>query len=249
MCPFRAGSLALVLSLIIAGSDAQRTYRRSCDCEPTADGKCSYTLLLPLAAAGTCSDATAPIGNQSAWSASYEQVAALRGNVSRLSDWLADQARLLTQLQGSVLTMQRAIAGAPLSPGGGSVDVSAVVAQHATAIASLRYNVNNLHRIVDGVAETVDGLRRNFTRLDAVGGAAPSPGGDSGVESRVNRLSRDVVRLTDVTRHLCRKRGLLVSGQTRSILDASISLSSRHSARHDRSKTRLTASGAWCPGE
>ncbi len=39
---------ALLLLCLVHQSAAQRTYLRTCDCEYVMDGKCAYTLLLPL---------------------------------------------------------------------------------------------------------------------------------------------------------------------------------------------------------
>ena len=45
---FKTWCLYLVLLSSLHNVSSQRTYMRTCDCEYVVDGKCAYTLLLPL---------------------------------------------------------------------------------------------------------------------------------------------------------------------------------------------------------
>ena len=52
-------TIVLILSALCSTATPQRTARRTCDCEPTLDGRCAYTLVLPASGnvldGGACS--------------------------------------------------------------------------------------------------------------------------------------------------------------------------------------------------
>ena len=92
----------------------QRTYRRTCDCEYTIDGRCAYTLLLPAPAEGTKGQCPQVEGDKEG-EGDREQLMAhveqLKANVTDLKLVTGDQARMLSQLQSLLLTQQEKLNG------------------------------------------------------------------------------------------------------------------------------------------
>lgn len=82
----------------------QATYQRSCDCEYMLDGKCAYTLLLPTTNqdGGSCS---VPPQNQTI----SDAVQNLTATVDMFYQMSLDQARLLAQLQGTIIFLQQSV--------------------------------------------------------------------------------------------------------------------------------------------
>ena len=107
----------LLLCLTLPACWNQRTYRRSCDCEYTAAGRCAYTLLLPVPMSGeqspACpkggatdhsSRADPPLGGSSA--ALAERLRLLGADVTDMRENAAEQSWMLNRLQSAMIGVQ-----------------------------------------------------------------------------------------------------------------------------------------------
>ena len=102
----------LSLLLLLPAYHNQRTYRRTCDCEYTTDGRCAYTLLLPVTTTdsspvcprdgATNNDNNKPQGGSS----DNDVLRHLTSNVTEMREYAARQSWMLNQLQSAILTLQ-----------------------------------------------------------------------------------------------------------------------------------------------
>lgn len=227
------------LSLVLV-VQAQRTYRRTCDCEYTVDGKCAYTLLLPQAdSCPTSGGDQANLGPGNDMTA--DTLDNLERNVSALWSTNGEQSRMLNQLQSMLLTQQQALtllqqsnmsAPAPDIPEYQIQEARLLTLEHdldtqRSRLIALQELLTNNTQLVKSLSEDLESLQ---TRVNA---------------------TQEVLR-----RHfLCSERGLLVSGSQVNISDEMMSASSQFNENHQAPRGRINTRaddmtfGAWCPGK
>lgn len=121
-----------VLVCLVALIDAQRTYRRHCECEYAVNGQCAYTLLLPTTPSG---EMACPLTNSS------DSLGRLQDDVSALQAWTGEQAKAVVTLQNAVNSLT--------DSGGNGTDSAAMDAVRA-AVERLNRTVVELAALCRG---------------------------------------------------------------------------------------------------
>ncbi len=235
----------------------QRTFMHTCDCEYITNGKCAYTLLLPVG--DNVVDATCPEGGGQSGGNNTEsmedfrlELGRLQANISDLHVWTASQARLLSQLQGIILhRWNRNDSVTDLE----SLDIAA--------------NVSNLAAMVQNLSSAVEDTRSGLVQATAsLQGTGQRLGN---IEGRLLTLETENARLANLSQSyqtaleelrsegrstrdyaLCGRKGLLVSGPEESLPDDMISASTSYDTSHGPTQARINntgSPGAWCPSE
>lgn len=111
--------LVFIISLTSGLAISQKTYMRACDCEYIVDGKCAYTLYLPVPTNSaqntgpTCPKSVTETNTAKEQSMRIESVETtldlVQSNLSRLRDITAQNARLLLDVQNKVISLQHVV--------------------------------------------------------------------------------------------------------------------------------------------
>lgn len=103
-------SCFVAVSFFLTLNDCQRTYQRSCECEKTVDGKCAYTLVLPVDTGGnsgsncnggcltTSNDSTSKINNS---------LNSLGRSIDSIQVWTGEQAKMMVVLQNRLASLEQ----------------------------------------------------------------------------------------------------------------------------------------------
>lgn len=247
-----------LLVLVVLCVRAQRTFMRTCDCEYTVDGKCAYTLLLPLTqeALPNCDSHLPPNTAENVQS----RLKDLSSNVSQLGGWLAEHSRILNQLQSALIAQQRA----PVGPNNTvtfdntTLDLIRHAHEQNTRIGALEMQVASMQVLNSQYSTNLETLRKNLTVLmNQVSVLSKS------MNQSMEELARQDVSISwlsniaTVVEHrlghlLCLQKGVLVSGPHSAIDTSHIQVSSQYDDTHGPARGRLNNTGvpgAWCPGE
>ena len=240
---------------------AQRTFLRSCDCDYMIDGKCAYTLLLPVGGSSeTCPQTSDPTYTNQIQN-SIEQ---LDQNVTKLALWLSEQARILNNVQGTVINLQESISSTNidsdsiLSASADSSSIISTINDHSVSITNIQEQVQQLNAASQSVDtdimtlySTTAILREEYTNLQQSVGESSQI-----IEQQALTIQELTDTLTDLqvryASALCNTRGLLVSGPIVNIPDSSIKPSTQFDPTHGANRSRIFVSeapGAWCPGK
>ena len=227
-----------VIAAILSTSSSQRTYVRSCDCEYTVNGKCAYTLLLPIYNGSGANAVGACDASSSSSSSTSAAVSNLHANVSYLLTWSHETTRLISQLQGILLSLTAGNDSSTCRSGGCSdVVVTAAVEKQAadianvtTSLAGLTANVRALNYAMTSLSVNVSGLQQAIANQ----------------KLKIDTLTAEVLMLTEWT---CQKRSRLFSGPSQ-LIDGSVSFSSVYSDTFtSMNQFAIDSSSAWCPGK
>jgi len=212
-------SLLWLLTLVTL-SGAQRTYQRHCDCEYSVDGRCAYTLLLPMTNSG---EMTCPLVNSS------ESLSRLQDDVGALQTWTGEQAKAIVTLQNTVSTLTDAVQRLQ------DADHDEDGARESTDTPS-----DSQSDAIDAVKAAVDQLNRTMVELTALCRSRCSD------DDQLTRLERQLVGKY----RLCRVRGLIISSINNSAITASSvnHLASASDVRIN-STSYYNDSGSWCPSD
>ena len=251
------------LSLGIFGlycvTSAQKTHSRACQCEKTINGQCAYTLMLPVnqgSENGVCPSTSSEEGSTEELEMALQQ---LTQNVSDLQSWTGEQAKTLVSLQNIAnehRMMIAAIQSIPFTRGNGSCEqcnaLQELVEHQQSMFESLSTTVAEQSATVSSMAqaaqESLDSIQTSQEQLLEA-------------NSRIAELVRLSTSLEEElidlqsNYHLCKARGLLVSGTMVSIPDANIEGSSTFDEKHTPDRVRIftesddQGSGAWCPSK
>jgi len=190
----------LYLWLLWLAAEGQVTFHRSCDCEYVVNGKCAYTLMLPLGNSGTCS------GDSGATATLQQSVTLLQQNVSALRDWLSEQSRLLAQAQSGVIALQQGVAA--LSPGlcnETSPNIAQQLRDHDSQVVALQSAVARVHETAAGVAKVVRRLEETTTELGRkLTAHARLAETIDNATATVDRMATDVRQLKMLDGYTCR---------------------------------------------
>ena len=238
---------------------------RSCDCEPTPDGKCAYTLMLPMTTSETtCSTDGEPSDSKdtgliSRLDSLEETVLNLQQNISQVNKWTADQARMLSQLQSKLLEysgiLERGLDGQNASENINCTEcarVMGILDQQNNTVDRIRNSIVNLERDIRNIQEMHQSLKG---KLEDMVHASSEIGNLSQklqeAQLDINSAYSEMKGLKEEY-FLCKKKGLLVSSDAGYIEDAAITASSFISgleAVKSRIKTQDDlSSSAWCAG-
>lgn len=151
------GRLLQAVLLMSAVCASQKTYARSCDCEYMVDGKCAYTILLPVGSDSVSSNCD--VAQMTTESISY-----LANNVSFLWQWMANQTNLLSELQRTVIAVQNYVISNTRVVCSPSVDNQTGTSLSDSAIAML---MEQIHTLLNQSADTVFFSMAQASRLTA----------------------------------------------------------------------------------
>ena len=91
-------------------NDCQRTYQRSCECEKTVDGKCAYTLVLPLDSGGNsgsnCKGGCLAPSNDSTTKIN-SSLNSLGQSIDSIQRWTGEQAKMMVSLQNRLTSLEQ----------------------------------------------------------------------------------------------------------------------------------------------
>ena len=177
--------------------ECQVTFRRSCDCEFMVDGKCAYTLLLPVGTSESCS------GDNADTASLRQSMSLLQRNVTDLRGWLSEQSRLLAQAQSGVLSLQQNVAFlSPIRCNDTSPNLADLIRDHDSQIVALQGAIARVHDIATGV---VDRLQETTTELGTqLATHARIEATISNATERADRLAADMRQLHARTGYTCR---------------------------------------------
>ncbi|KAK2146024.1 hypothetical protein LSH36_639g02002 [Paralvinella palmiformis] len=241
----------------------QRTYMRTCECEYVSNGKCAYTLLLPIgdtaaicdSGPGSSDSGTTP--RDLSWIES--QLADIQLNVTILKEWNGSQSRLLSQLQSVIINLQSmtASSGLSASPDG----LQSETGNSSLDLTQIKRLTENLGNNIQALTEAQKAASRDISSLNVV--LTDTVKRMRSVQEELPKLrtqitdnQEDIVsiktQIQNIRKRMCLKRGLLVSGNEVSIPDSNITASSKFNELHGPFRVRInnTATpGAWCPKE
>ena len=261
---------ALVCLVSVCVVTSQRTYMRTCECEPQSNGFCAFTLLLPEAANGAAS--TCPTqapgdvsmvtdGGMTSLTEVEERLDALETNVTSLSQSVAtltsnavENAVMLAQLQGRSMQLSdrlTALESALTNMTSPHDDVSNDTASRVQELSELMQEVNNTLTDVIAALENVGtefaSLSLQVENVAMTSEQTREELGDAienlreNVTSRTDELARKIDMMTS-----CARRSLLVDGNDARIDDADVTASSEASDA-TAAMVRIRNSGsAWC---
>lgn len=270
-------ALFLLISLKVSVL-SQKTFMNTCECEYVTNGKCAYTILLPIGDSviqNSCPSRGDGGGDGIGidMEAFGNQLRKLETNVSDLSSWSLEQVRLLAQLQAAVLELRLGDSHNPVNEGNTSdVNSGAGVESPLNNSTNVQYNrdedirdvsitvqalqedlavaLRQLNSTVSQLANLQDLVQNQVIQHESL--AAESQGlqtQNSKQDELLDVLSREVEGLR---RLACSRRGLLVSGSEESISDLAITASSLFNIDHGSERARINntdSPGAWCPRE
>lgn len=235
---------------------------RTCECEYVSNGKCAYTLLLPISeGAATCdpSRGSSGSGEQStdlSWIQS--QLTDLQLNVTILKEWSGSQSRLLSQLQSIIIDLQSKT----------SVGQTNIPWRQETGTPSTDLDLTQIKRIADNLGNNIQALTeaqkaasRDIASLNIV--LTDTVKRMRSVQEELPKLRNQLAdnqneitslrsEIQNMKTYVCPRRTLLVSGNQVSIPDNNITASSQFNSLHGPARARINNTGtpgAWCPGE
>ena len=260
--------LRLLVALVaLTQAGTQRTYRRTCDCEYMVDGRCAYTLLLP---GNNGEKQVCPSSEDTRYKAEEvnDHLMQLRKNMSSLSEWSGEQAKLLSQLQGLVLSQQQTIQGLsssqgtpPTTPADGNAKSASCSVCDALAVdvngqkAALEALEMEVRQQVTSMAEVEARVKtiEAYSSILQVAGEQQKQQQNltQQLMNHIMMLQQNITAL-HINYFMCSQKGLVVSGPVRSIPDDMITASSTFNPGHAATRGRVfttkngTAMGAWC---
>ena len=244
------GMVGVLLSMVLGGY-AQRTYMRTCDCEYVVDGKCAYTLFLPL------NPNTLPPNGGSCPSSSgssrlpSDELQYLQDNVTQIQKYSLEQSYTLTQLQSTLLAMQQEVISMALIQANDSKGVMELQSKVVTLQNQLKTLENSQQpHIIDSLKTANATLSRRTKELEDALDVSTK---------KVEILERTVSTLEDslttvfANNDLCRQRGLLVSDTNGTYMEkVEVTVSSQFNLDHGPNKVSVYTTiipQAWCPRE
>lgn len=253
--------IVVVLLSCFSLASGQRTYQRTCDCEYTVDGKCAYTLVLPT---GGGSEGSCPTDSSSGDGGDELQMhlEQLKANLSGVEDWVAEQGRMIAQLQNTLLVE---VIGklAEITGGGGDGEgcegcstLQAIVNDHTSNLETLAQRLQEKDASIRSINDTVSEALMKIEKLQAAQAAAALQQNNTvnNINSLEGRVQADIADVR-MNNFLCQQKGLIISGTKKSIPDDKISASSIYNLLHTAVRSRIFAekegnmSGGWCPSE
>ena len=223
-------------------AEGQVTFHRSCDCEFTVDGKCAYTLMLPLGTSGTCS------GDSGATASLRQSVSLLQRNVSALRDWLSEQSRLLALAQSGVISLQLRVSSlSPGSPNDTSPSFADQFRDHNSQIVALQGAVARVHETATSVAAVVHRLEETTTELAAqLAKHAQLAETIGNTTAAVDRMAADLRQMQARTGNVCRFVQLFLIGSHATSLCGHCYRHGVHFGRHKLFDSRKTPVQILC---
>lgn len=241
----------LMLTFLEAGG--QKTYSRHCDCEYIIDGKCAYTLMVPISqvnGGSTCPQGkpsnNQPVSNHTLLDSINQKYTDLQSNLSKLEKWSWEQAKLTAQLQGIVIqnlgNLHNNNKPNTKDNINNTQDILQVLQQYNVSIEMLQQSTQILQSNFQDLKQSQIHLQSTTVMLTQE---------LKKTEQRVASQEIVIKNLQEKSRLSCRNRGLMISGNDSYLSDRSITVSSIFNSEHGPDKVRIFTSvmpGAWCPG-
>ena len=220
---------------------AQRTFMRSCDCEYTVDGKCAYTILLPTSYESPGSSQQEQCSDRHDL---QTRIQWLEQKMQNLTEWNAEQTRLFTQLQSTLIYLQDTLTMVSGNAGCGT-DIHTKLEANSQEINNVKEQLLQLQELENDVAKAqldIEQLRDGYSSSQALLGEASMV---------IDKLVKDmeVLKAADGG---CTQKGIIVSGPMKNITDDAMTSSTVYDEEHNAFKSRIFNEGnpgAWCPRE
>ena len=256
---------------------SQRTSLRSCDCEYTVDGRCAYTLMLPLAnqegATPYCPQRTDVSSNNNTNDVAANErlndieasVQSLDANLTQVNQWTMQNAQLLSVLQNRVMTIQERV-GIINESDYTMQDTSSGNAAMNQSIASLQSQadrqadrIDTLADSVNNIANDVTTLRSDYNTLETrlatatddyqrLSASYATLNNELSMKSQELESLKNTVDSYKSAGLLCRQRGLLVEGPNQTFDVNQVQVSSVYDANHGADKVRMQYTPGTGPG-
>lgn len=225
---FRFLVLSWSLSMSFPAILSQTTYSRTCDCQYMVDGKCAYTLLLPVSSSsdnsGTGCDVTDIVGD----------IDSIGRNISFLWQWMANQTSAFDELQSALIVLQNHL----ITTTTASTTTATTTAAGTSSTSNSSTPTVDCTRCEELVAELTHVLANHSAQLAEVTRTLASLA--TAVNSSVSTLRSQVAQLSQLAAN-CLVKSRLFSGSNR--LDLGLLASSNNnSVEH----IRLDSGSAWC---
>ena len=229
--------VAYTFLLLATLSTAQKTYQPYCGCDSIIDGKCVYTLHLPIYGAGNTADTM-----QSQCSVQEQTITDINSNLGQLNEQLAEAKNHISQLQSGLIDIQSR-----------ALNQTALLLQLASQREKLEVVGNSLDMIFRGVEELSvkvddddDKIQSQEQLILALSIA------NNKTLTRIKHVEDELKAVMGNTGLVCAQQALLVTGLEEQISLDQIKVSSMYDNTHGADKLRINTEikpAAWCACE
>ena len=170
--------LVVILAMLAVISRAQKTFMRSCDCEYTADGKCAYTLQLPISQTmpigETCANSKLSTEQLERITSAESKVEQLEVNVKTVTEDTQQNSRILLDMQSKVIALQHSLyvngteedEDVPLTgTSGDTAKVPDGETTSSTSTSELQKAINEITTKIDRQQDAIDSLTEHFNTV------------------------------------------------------------------------------------
>ena len=244
-----AWQVALCVALVSSVS-SQRTYERSCACEKTLNGMCSYTLLLPT---GSGADGTCPTKDDS--DESEHSLAALDERTTELESWTGAQAKAIVSIQNDIASLKVQVAGGVSVSDCDPCELKAKFEAWQVENTSVEFNHTMPNITMPNITmpdiTMPDVTMPDITMPDVTAPEITVPDFNVEIEKLDVKFAELETRLS--TCHCCLKKGPLFIKSVLELDTDAISVSSVFNSTFSADLARIDntspdSPGAWCPG-